>query len=47
MHICTVIKEKVQSLLTELNKNVFKRDINDDGDGAHLTTFGMEFQTDD
>ena len=23
---------------------VFKRDINDDRDGAHLTSFGIEFQ---
>ena len=47
MHICTVIKEKVQSLLTEQNKYVFKQDINDDSDGAHLTSFGIEFQTEE
>ena len=45
MHMCTVIKYKVQSLLTERNKYVFKRDINDDSDGSHLTSFGIEFQT--
>ena len=44
MHICTVIKDKVQSLQTERNMYVFKRDINDDSDGAHLTSFGIEFQ---
>ena len=47
MHIYTVIKEKVQSLQTERNKYVYKRDLNDDSDGAHLTSFGIEFQTDE
>ena len=47
MHICTMIKEKVQSLQTERNKNVFKRYLNDDSDGAHLTSFGIEFQTEE
>ena len=47
MHICTVIKDTAQSLYTEQNKNVFKRDLNDDSDGAHLTSFGMEFQTEE
>ena len=32
---------------TERNKYVFKRDIDDDSDGAHLTTFGIEFQTEE
>ena len=45
MHICTVIKDTVQSLQTERNKYVFKRNLNDDSDGAHLTSFGIEFQT--
>ena len=45
MHICAVIKEKVQSLQTERNKYVFKRDLNDDSDGVHLTSFGIEFRT--
>ena len=45
MHICTMIKDTVQSLQTEQNKYVFKRDIHDDSDGAHLTSFGIEFQT--
>ena len=47
MHICTVIKDTVQSLLTERNKYVFKRVLNDDSDGAHLTSFGIEFQTEE
>ena len=47
MHICTVMKDNVQSLLTERNKYVFKRDLNDDSDGAHLTSFGIEFQTEE
>ena len=34
-------------LLTERNKNIFKRDINDDSDGAHLTSFGIKFQTEE
>ena len=47
MHICTVIKEKVQSLYTEGNQYVFKRDLNDHSDGAHMTSFGLEFQTEE
>ena len=47
MQICTVLKDKVQSLQTERNKYVFKRDSNDDSDGAHLTSFGIEFQTEE
>ena len=47
MHICTVIKEKVQSLYTEQNKYVFERDLDDDSDGAHLTLFRIEFQTEE
>ena len=47
MHICTVIKETVQSLQAEQNKYVLKRDLNDDSDGAHLTSFGIEFQTEE
>ena len=47
MHICTVIKDTVQSLLAERNKYVFKRDLNDDSDGALLTSFGIEFQTEE
>ena len=41
----TVINGKVQSFQTERNKYVFKPDLNDDSDGAHLTSFGIEFQT--
>ena len=47
MHKCTVIKDTVQSLKTERNKYVFKRDLTDDSDGAHLTSFGIEFQTEE
>ena len=47
MHICTVIKDKVQSLYAERNKYVLKRDICYDSDGAHLTSFGIEFQTEE
>ena len=47
MHICTLIKEKVQSLQTERNKYVFKRDIDDDSDGAHLTSLGIELHTEE
>ena len=47
MHICTVIKDTVQSLKTERNKYVFKRDLDDHSDGAHLTSFGIEFQTEE
>ena len=47
MHICTVIKDTVQSLSTERNKYVFKRDICNDSDGSHLTSFGIEFQTEE
>ena len=47
MHVCTVIKDTVQSLYTERNKYVFKRDLNYDSDGAHLTSFRIEFQTEE
>ena len=47
MRICTVIKEKVQFMSTERNKYVFKRDLDDDSDGAHLTSIGIEFQTEE
>ena len=47
MHICTVIKDTVQSLQTERNKYVFKRDLDDDSDGAHLTSFRIEFQAEE
>ena len=47
MHICTVIKENVQSLQAERIKYVFKRDLDDDSDGAHLTSFGIDFQTEE
>ena len=47
MQICTVIKDKVQSLYTERKKYFFKRDLDDDSDGAHLTSFGIEFQTEE
>ena len=26
---------------------MFKRDLDDDSDGAHLTSFGIEFQTEE
>ena len=47
MHICTVIKDKVQALQTERSKHVVKRDLDDDSDGAHLTSFGIECQTEE
>ena len=47
MSICTVIKDTVQSLLAEQNKYVFKRDLNGDSDGSHLTSFGVEFLTEE
>ena len=47
MHICTVIKEKAQSFLTVRNEYAFKRDLDDGSDGAHLTSFGMDFQTEE
>ena len=33
--------------VTEWNKYVFKRELNDDSDGAHLISFGIEFQTEE
>ena len=43
MHIYTEIKQNALSLLTERNKYVIKGDRNDDSDGAHLTSLGIEF----
>ena len=31
----------------QVDKYVFKRDLNDESDGAHLTSFGIEFQTEE
>ena len=42
-----MIKDKVQSMLTERNRYVFKPDLDDDSDGSHLTSFGIEFQTEE
>ena len=47
MHTCTMIKDTDQSLWPERTKYVFKRDLCDDIDGAHLTSFGIEFQTEE
>ena len=47
MHICTAIKENVQSSQSERCKYINKREYNDDDDGAHLTPFGIEFQTEE
>ena len=47
MHIFTVFKDIVLSLQTERNKYVFKRDLDGDSDGAHLTSIGIEFQTEE
>ena len=47
MYICSVIRDTVQSLQTEQNKYVFKQDLNYDSDGAHLTSFGIELQTEE
>ena len=47
MHMCTVFKEKIQSWKTERSKHVFKRDLNDDSDWAHQTSFDIEFQTEE
>ena len=33
--------------VTERNKYVFKRNLYDESDGAHLTSFGIEFQTEE
>ena len=37
----------MNELSTERNKYVFKRDLDDDSDGAHLASFGIEFQTEE
>ena len=42
-----MVKDTVQSLQTERNKYVFKRDLNDDSYGAHLTSYEIEFQTEE
>ena len=47
MHVYTVVKERVQTLKAEQNKYVFKRDLNDDSDGAYQTLFGMDLQTEE
>ena len=47
MHVCTLIKGKVQSLKAERNKYVFKRDLCDDSDRARQTSYGIDFQTEE
>ena len=48
MHICTVMKDTGTGYrIQEQNKYVFKRHLNDDSDGAHLASFGIEFQTEE
>ena len=47
IHMSTVFKEKVQSLQTERSKYVFKRDLYDGSDWSHLTSSGIEFQTEE
>ena len=47
MQICIVIKDTFQSLKTEQGKYVFKRNLDDNSDGAHLTSFGIEFKTEE
>ena len=42
-----MIKDAVQSLQAERYKYVFKRDLDDDSKGAHLISFGIEFQTEE
>ena len=44
MLIYTVIKEKIQFLKTERNKYVVMRFL---GDGAHLTSSEIQFQTEE
>ena len=45
-HICTVIKENVQSLLAGRN-NCLQMRFKRNGDWAHLTSIGIEFQTEE
>ena len=45
-HMCSDHRES-SALETEQNKYVFKRDLNDDSDGAHLTLFEIELQTEE
>ena len=42
-----MIKVTLQSLETERNNYFFNRDLHDDSNGAHLTSFGIEFQTEE
>ena len=42
-----MIREKVLPLQTGRKKHAFKRDLYDDSDWAHLTSFGIEFQTEE
>ena len=40
-------QRKVLSLQTERNKYGIKRALDDNSDGAHLTSFGIELQTEE
>ena len=45
--MCVVIKDKDLSYVNIKNKYVFKKDLNDDSDGAHLISLRIEFQTEE
>ena len=46
-HMYNDQKEKIQSLWTERNRYVIKWDYDHDSDEAHLTSFGIEYQTEE
>ena len=44
MHLCRLIKEKVQSSQADRYRYVSKLVIDEDSDGAHLRSFQIDFQ---
>ena len=48
-HACMYSDQRECSVFVNRTKQVyiFKRHMNDDSDGAHLTSFGIEFQIDE
>ena len=45
MHICTVIKIKDAVLVNKPKQYVSKQDLDDDSNGAQLTSFGIKSRT--
>ena len=44
MHLCSLMKDNIQTLQAERNRYVYKRHLDYVSDGEHLTSFLLQFQ---